>query len=253
MKRLAAVLATAAFGVAGCHSSPRQVPTGGIDLSWSFVRTINDGASPPTQVTYTCANAGVDTVVVTAGGGSVALPCFDNLGDGGAVEIAPGNYNVVVRAFRGGQGGVELYNTQVNGVAVVANQMTVLSSVPLDARFADFQINPRFQTLGGAPFATCASAGVDTISFHLVDHAGTSVYNSGNVACTGSGAIVFNAASPVGPVDLDSYTIRVVASGPSFDFDSAVSPSCTSPVFNHVTADVWDVPVFDVSSVALCP
>jgi hypothetical protein len=257
MKRLAAVLAAAAFGT-GCHSeAPRATPQGGIDLNWSFVRTINDGASTPTQVSYTCASAGIDTVVVSLGGGSVALPCADNVGDGGAIAISPGTYDVLVSAYRGGTGGVLLYNTQINGVAIVANQTTVLNPVPLDARFAPFQINARFQTLGGAPFATCEAAGVDTISFHLVDHAGTSVYTSGNLVCTGPFGLVFDGSSAVGPVDLDTYTIRIVATGASFDFDSAAPPGCGSQVFSHYGTDVgpaaWNVPVYDVTNVTLCP
>jgi len=260
MKRLAAVLAAAAFGTAGCHSqAPRQTPTGGMDISWSFLRTLNDANS--TQLAYTCAQAGIDTVVVTAGGGSVTLPCADNVGDGGAIAIGAGTYDVLLDGFRGN---VRLFNGQVNGVTVVANQVTVVGQanpVALDARFAPLQINALFKGLSGADFVpnTCQAAGVDTISVHLVDHAGTSVYNSGNLGCTGPFGLIFDAAVPgsVGPVDLDSYTIRIVATGASFDFDSAVPPGCTSPVFNHFGSDVggfsWNVPVFEVTTLAtLC-
>jgi hypothetical protein len=249
MKRLALVLAAAALGT-GCGSSspPPPAPAGTLDLSWSFIRTKNDLAG--TQVTYGCAQAGIDTVVVSTVDGSVALSCADQLGDGGAVGLAPGTYNVVVTAYRGG---TALYTATFNGIVIALNQTTSILA-PLDARFAPFQIDVDFQTLGGTHFATCASAGVDTYSFNLVDFAGTSVYASGNIACTNPPGILFDSGNPV---DLDAYTIRVVGSGPSFDFDSAVYPSCSSPVFHHYGNDVdafaWNLPVYDVTGGPFCP
>lgn len=254
MKRLAVVLA-AVLGT-GCYVSssyaPPPPPAGTLDIAWSFMRTLNDGAG--TQVAHHCSNAGIDTVVVDTAAGSSALPCADAAGDGGAVALPPGTYNVVVTAYRGGSGGVALYSAQFPGVSVVENQVTSLTA-PLNAFFNQFQINADFQDLAGTiAYPTCASAGVTTYSFHLVDYAGTSVYSSGNIPCTDPPGITFGASNPV---DLDAYTIRVVAFGPTYSFDSAVSPGCTSPVFLHYGLDVgasaWNLPVYDVTGLAQCP
>ncbi len=254
MKRLAAVLAAAVLGT-GCYvssSTHTPGPTGTLDIAWSFIRTLNDVSS--SQVTYGCVSAHIDTVVVSASGGSIVLPCADGAGDGGAVELPSGTQNVAVTAYRGGTGGVALYSAQFNAVSIGVNQVTNLSA-PLYAFFDELQINANFQNLAGTvAYPTCASAGVTTYSFHLVDRANTTVYSSGDFSCSDPPGVTFGAGNPV---DLDQYTIRVVAFGPSFDFDSAVYPSCGSPVFSHYGQDVdfyaWDLPVYDVTSLTLCP
>jgi hypothetical protein len=257
MKRLAFALAAAVLG-AGCHSSPP--PSGTLDISWSFVRTLNQAGSP--TVTYHCntPGLGIDTVVVTANGGSVALGCADQAGDGGGIALAPGTYSVVVTAYRGGSGGVALFSSRFDNVAIAANQVTSLNPAPLDAVFGPLQINVAFIDPNGFQFNpnTCQTAGVDTYSFHLVDSAGTSVYSSGNIACTNPPGIVLDQASPAGAIDLDAYTIRVVGGSASFAFDSAITPSCSSPVFHHYGNDVggasWNLPVYDVTNdPTLCP
>lgn len=259
MKRLAFALAAAALG-AGCHSSPPPPPPGGtLDIAWSFVRTLNDGQG--TQVTYHCntPGLGIDTVVVTANGASVALPCADNQGDGGAVALAPGTYTIVVTALRGGSGGVALFSAQFTNVNIFVNAVTQLNPAPLDAAFAPLQINVFFKDLQNLQINpnTCGNAGVATYSFHLVDSAGTSVYTTpGQITCTDPPGLRFDSTIPgsAGDVDVDTYTIRVIGSGPgAVEFDSAVVPSCTSPVFLHETNDVWNLPVFDVTGGPFCP
>jgi hypothetical protein len=251
MKRLALVLAASVLGL-GCGSSssspPPPPPTGTLDLSWSFIRTKNDLGG--THVTYGCTQAGIDSVVVSTAGGSVALACADQLGDGGAVGLAPGTYNnVTVTAYRGG---IALYHGTFNGIVILVNQTTPISA-PLDAFFAPLQINTDFYA---APFTyvTCGSAGVTNLSINLVDSAGTSVYSNGSISCTDPPGITFGAGNPV---DLDQYTIRVVATGPSFEYDTAVLPGCTSPVFNHYANDTgafaWTVTVDDVTGGPFCP
>jgi hypothetical protein len=249
MKRFALVLAAAVLGT-GCGSSapPPPPPTGTLDLNWSFIRTKNDLAG--SQVTYGCAQAGINSVVVSTVDGSVTLPCADQAGDGGAVGLAPGTYNnVVVTAYRGG---VALYTAAFNGIVIAVNQTTPISA-PLPARFGQLEINTGF-VVGPTVYQTCAGAGVTTYSFHLVDFAGTSIYSSGNISCTDPPGISFDALNPV---DLDAYTIRVVAFGPSFTYDSAVYPSCTSPVFQHYGDNVggasWNLPVYDSTGLTQCP
>lgn len=254
MKRLALVLAASVLGT-GCYVSSDYTapgPSGTLDISWSFVRTLNDATS--SQVTYGCSQAGIDTVVVDTAAGGLALSCADAAGDGGAVMLPPGTYDVTLTAYRGGSGGVALYSGTIPGVTVFLNQVTSRTA-SLNAYFDQFQINANFQDLAGTiSYPTCASAGVDTISFHLVDYAGTSVYASGPVPCTDPPGITFDSTNPV---DLDAYTIRVVAYGATYSFDSAVSPSCTSPVFLHYGLDVgayaWDLPVYDVTGLTQCP
>jgi hypothetical protein len=58
-------------------------------------------------------------------------------------------------------------------------------------------------------------------------------------------------------VDFDDYTIRVVATGPSYYFDSAdPATSCGSPVFRHEGDDVgayaWNLPVYDLTVLSQC-
>jgi hypothetical protein len=242
MKRFALVLAAAVLGL-GCGSSssspPPPPPSGTLDLTWSFIRTRSDGSG--TTVTYGCAQAGINTVVVSTIDGAVTLPCADQLGDGGAVGLAPGTYNnVTVTAYRGG---TALYTGTFNGIGIVLNQTTSILA-PLDAYFAPFEIDFGF-VAGPTTYTTCFGAGVTSYSINLVDYGGTSVY-SHTIACSDPPGILF----PVGnPVDLDSYIIRVVATG-SFTYDSAVYPSCTSPLFNHygnnTGAFAWNLPVYDV-------
>jgi hypothetical protein len=261
MKRLAFVLAAAVVG-AGCHSSPPPPPPSGtVDIAWSFIRTLNQAGSP--TVAYHCGTPGlgIDTVVVSANGSPIALPCADNAGDGAAVALAPGTYTIDVTAFRGGRSGVALFSSSFTNVGVFVNGVTNLSA-PLDAVFGPLQINVHFIDPNGFEFSpnTCAAAGVDTYSFHLVDSVGTSVYSSGNISCTNPPGIVLDQASPAGAIDLDSYTIRVIGFSASFDFDSAIKPGCLSPVFNHYGNDVnafsWNLPVYDVTGLPpaqLCP
>jgi hypothetical protein len=256
MKRLALALAAAVLGM-GCGTShPAPPPSGTLDISWSFVRTLNQAGSP--TVTYHCGTPGlgIDTVRVSAGGGFVDLPCADSFGDGGAVALAPGVYSVDVTAFRGG---VALFGATFPSVNIQVNSVTVLNPAPLDANFAPLQINVHFIDPNGFEFNpnTCAAAGVSTYPlFRLVDSAGTIVYSNANFACTDPPGLTFDSLSAVGPVDLDAYTIRVIGTSASFDFDSAVFPGCSSPVFHHSGTDTggsaWNLPVFDVTGQTLC-
>lgn len=250
MKRLALVLAASVLGM-GCgssSSSPPPPPTGTLDLSWSFIRTKSDGVA--TQVTYGCSKAGITSVVVSGIGGNVTLGCSDALGDGGAVALAPGTYNAVtVTAYRGG---TALFTNTFSGIVIAANQTTSISA-PLDGLFAPLQINFGF-IFGANTYTTCNTAGVTAYSVNLVDFAGTSVYSNGSIACTDPPGVSFPAGNPV---DLDEYTIRVIATGASFEYDSAVPPGCTSPVFNHFANDTgiyaWSLPVYDVTGGPFCP
>lgn len=247
MKRIALVLAASVLGL-GCGSSSNPPPPSGtLDMSWSFIRTKSDGSG--TKVTYGCSKAGITSVLVSTAGGAATLSCTDPLGDGGAVALAPGTYDVTITAFRGS---TALYRQTFTGVDIFLNQTTQISA-PLPALSAPLEIDLAF-VVGQITYTTCGGAGVTNLSINLVDYAGTSVYSNASISCTDPPGITFGV---VNPVDLDQYTIRVIGTGPSFEYDSAVLPGCTSPVFNHFANDVagfaWDVLVYDVTGGPFCP
>jgi hypothetical protein len=255
MRRIALALASAALFGSGCVVSSSSNPQGEtVDFSWRFIRTLATGA---TATPYSCALAGIDTVQVDFPSGSVSLPCHDPAGDGGAVTGLPaGTQTVTVTAFRSGHA---IYQAQKN-VNVVAGQVTSaqvdLYGIPDDLDIYAIFRN-RFDTGG---YSTCANALVASLTYSLVDFAGT-VVASGSVSCTDPAGVSFRNASAL---DRDNYAIRMLGyeSGATVEaFDSAttaVTPTCSGQPFNHYGANVGlnaiDVLLYDVSlNTTLCP
>jgi hypothetical protein len=257
MRRIALALASAALFGSGCVVSSSSNPppdAGTVDFSWRFIRTL---ASGTTATPYSCALGTIDTVQVDFPSGSLSLPCHDPAGDGGAVTgLPPGTQSATLTAFRSGHA---LYNAQVN-VTVVANQVTSaqvdLYGIPDDLDIYAIFRN-RFDTGG---WSTCANALVASLTYSLVDLAGT-VVASGSVSCTDPAGVSFRNASAL---DRDNYAIRMLGyeTGATLEaFDSAttaVAPTCSGQPFNHYGANVGsnaiDVFLYDVSqNTTVCP
>jgi hypothetical protein len=101
-------------------------------------------------------------------------------------------------------------------------------------------------------WSTCAVADVSTLSWALVDWAGT-VVDSAEFPCTDPAGVSYRGAAAL---DRDQYAIRMQAFGPAdtLEFDSAttrVSPACSGQLFDHygpsIGTTAWDVLLFDVA------
>src|SRR5512138_1678317 len=129
MKRIAFVAAAALLGT-GCISStttppPPPRPSGSVDVAWNFQRY---RSTDQTLLTYTCALAGVDNVLVSSSTGQrLTVPCSDSVGDGATIPgVWIGTQNLVVTGQRGS---VPLYESGAFTVTVAQDQMTVVSTV----------------------------------------------------------------------------------------------------------------------------
>lgn len=254
MKRLALVLAAAVLGT-GCHSSsvytPPPPPPTGVDLAWSFVRTLANGS---TVSPYGCTQAGIDNVIVSFPGANVQVPCADSAGDGALiVDVSPGTQTITITARRGS---AALYSGQTT-VAVVSGQVTTGSVQALGIP-DDLDIYAHFLNQNGTSgWATCALAAVNSLGYSIVDWAGT-VVASGTTPCSDPAGLSFTGSNAL---DRDNYVIRLQGfTGASADFDSAttaVAPHCSGQAFNHFSNDTaafgWDVNLYDVTANAtLC-
>jgi hypothetical protein len=259
MKRIALLLAAATLGT-GCIvvDDDDPGPTGTLDMTWFFVRTKHDAST----VSYTCFDAGVDTVVVSYGaGGSRSFACDNGSYDGAVDTRAPvGSQTVTLTGYRGN---AALYQSFFN--VTVAENQTVLLDADVWGIPDDLDIYARFLDRHGvAEWTTCAAAGVDTITWSLVDWAGT-VVDSNSHACTNPAGVSYRGAAAI---DRDQYVIRMQAfeTGSAFEvFDSASTQlSATNPVacdgqaFDHYGPSIdpfaWDVWLFDVTlNSTFCP
>jgi len=250
MKRIAFVLAAALLGT-GCVVTTTDDPVGTLDVAWWFVRTKHD----TTTLSYTCAQAGIDSVVVSSTRGwSRDLPCDGGALDGAVFSALAGTQTLTLTGYRGP---AALYRSVFN-VTIVEG-----ATEPLDADLwgipDDLDIYAWFVDRDGfdVGWSTCALAGVATLSWSLVDWAGT-VVDSHSAACTNPAGVSYSGASAL---DRDQYAIRVQGfpSGSIVEtFDSAttrVAPACDGQAFNHYGPGVgtWDVWLYDVSTnLTLC-
>jgi hypothetical protein len=137
----------------------------------------------------------------------------------------------------------------------------------------DFDIFANFVNAAGTAtigtYCNAPSVAIDSLTYNLVDHFGTSVA-SGSMDCGTAlqqAGVSFRVANLTG-VDLDDYAIRVQGfvtgtATPIFDTATRASvpffPNCTAQTFRHFGNDAvgfnpWDTSVFDVSANAtLCP
>lgn len=253
MTRLVLALVTVGLVGTGCDGSS-DAPRGSLDVSWSFIRTTFDTST----FRYGCDAAGVDSVVVTFGrGGSVTLPCWSGAVEGGLVQRAPAGAQVVT--LTGYRGSAALYETSFDVAIPERGTVSLVADVfgiPDDLDIYAWFLDPDGIDLG---WSTCALAGVSTLSWSLVDWAGT-VVDSAEFPCTEPPGVSYRGASAL---DRDQYAIRMQGLGPTgtLEFDSAttrVAPTCSGQPFDHLGPSVgnfaWDVLVFDVvGNATLCP
>ncbi len=256
MKRIAIALGAALLGTA-CGSS-HPPPTGAVDMAWAFIRYDATGAP---IATYTCAQAGIDNVIVSFQfDGDVQVPCSDAAGDGALIGgIGTGTQNVYVTGRRGGHA---LYQSQTFTITVAQNQNTSGSVIQVLGIPDNLYVYANFldQFGANAGWTTCTAAfgpAGGTLDYVIADWANTTVA-SGTVTCTDPAGVSFVGSDAL---DRDQYVIRMrgFPSGSSVEtFDSAttaVTPHCDGQAFNHYGPnDNWDVALFDVSHNALlCP
>jgi hypothetical protein len=258
MKRLALLLAAAVLGT-GCIVNDDDTVTlppnsGTLDLGWTFIRT----KVLPVQesVVYTCAQAGVDNLLVqSTTGGSAQVPCDGS--QAALVSLSPGPQTITVIGRRGA---VQLFSTFFD--VSIATGQTVVQDVDLFGIPDELDVFALFRDrFGGPGWSTCFDAGVASLSFSIVDGAGTEVA-TGTVSCTDPAGVSFTGAQAL---DRDDYAIRMLgfpAGSLLEDFDSAttaVAPVCNGQPFNHFGPSVgvmggWTVLLYDVSSNStFCP
>jgi hypothetical protein len=233
------MLAIAGLG-SGCYSSSRS---GDVTIYWEFSRNLVGGGSQgydtnvsPGGGSASCPQSGADYVVVTFLDGSYVdpstptLPCVYNGVQGATfLDFARGPTTFVVTGYRNGvpnplytgQGTVDVVGGANNPVTIVAG------GIPDDLDLFAYL----YSTLTNPPslYASCAQAGVSTITYTLVDGAGTTVDSRNNVACTGTLPALFLAEA----VDRDNYTVRAAAyTGATQLFDSC------SFAFDHFGSQV---------------
>ncbi len=249
MKRIAFAAALAALLGTGCGtaSPPPPPPNTAIDFSWRFLRYVNDTGG---TLAYTCAQAGVDNVVVSFDvGGDVVVACADNAGDGARITgIQPGTRTVVVTGRRGS---AALFASSAFTVDVFVDQVETTPLLDVAGIADNLYVYAHFlgqlgQNMG---WTTCANAGVTSFDYWIEDYAGTVVAHATNVPCTNPAGVSFTGQDAL---DRDNYAIRFKGyAGSSQTFDSATEalrPYCDGQAFNHFGADdTWPVAVYDVT------
>lgn len=256
MKRLALALALPALVVgSGCIVTSDHHAEGSLDVAWWFIRTKANGT--PTTNSYSCAQAGVDSVGLSfSSGPSTTVPCTAGGFDGAVITAIPaGSQTVTITGYRGS---IALYSTQFT--VNIPGAGTDVLDANVYGLFDDLDVNALFRTWNGAPgWGTCAAAGVSGLTYSIVDYAGY-VIASGSVSCTDPAGVSFTGNQGL---DRDIYTIRMQgfpSAGPE-TFDSAttaVTPTCDGQAFSHYGTDTgaagWYVYLYDVTGNAtLCP
>ncbi len=265
---------------------------------------------PPLPPSGSCAESGVDYVVVTFPGGGLVDPAMPTIpcvyrGVQGAtfLSFTAATWNFVVTAYQNvqGFGPVDVYSRQVSvsvpppggdvilywdfvryafdGTPLVTYDAmsecgySNCRTVHADGIPDDLDIYANFVNANGsATIGTyCADPDVfvDTITYNLVDHAGTSVA-SGQMDCgtaIAQAGIAFRVALNQG-IDRDVYLLRAQGrvGGPTgtVDFDSATRaavpnfPNCAVQSIAHYASDTgiyaWDARLYDVSlNLTFCP
>lgn len=265
------LLAVAALA-SSCTIGPSGPPTGDLTLFWDFQRAKLDGTTVgydtnpyPGGASRACPQSGVDTISLTYSDGTLvdpsagAIPCIygdaTTPGAQGAIfgPMSSGVHDLVLTGYAG-----QVATYQARFQVTVVEGRTVEYAVTLPGIPDDLDVYARFMDRFGTtePWTTCAAAKVNTLTYNLVDGAGTSVA-SGSVTCTDPAGLSFRVAQGTG-IDRDTYTIRLVGyrtgvAAPIFDSaTTALSPSCSAQSFAHHGSDVgaaaWDVKLYDVTS-----
>jgi len=269
MKRILLLAVTAL--ASGCNIGSSEPPSGDLTVYWDFQRAKLDGTTvrydtnpSPGGGSRACPQSGVDTISIAYSDGTLVdptagdIPCI--FGDaynpgvqGATVPALPsGVHDIVLTGYHGSVATFEaaLQVTVVEGREV--QYAVTLPGIP-----DDLDVYARFMNrLGTAELAGCGAAGVDSLSFNLVDGAGTSVA-SGSTGCVDPARVSFRVAQGQG-IDRDTYTIRMTGhqtgvTDPVFDSaTTALVPTCSAQTFDHYGSDVgtaaWDVLLYDVSA-----
>ncbi len=275
MKRILLLAVTAL--ASGCTIGTSGPPLGDLTLYWDFQRGKLDGTTVAYDVNPTpggtsrqCPDSGVDTISIAYSNGTLvdpsagAIPCIF------ADPTTSGTQGVYIQGMDAGvhdlvltgyHGSVATFQATVQVTVVegrIAEYSVTLPGIPDDldvyATFWD-----QFGNTGAG--STCAQAGVDGLTYDLVDGHGTSV-TSGSMSCLDPAGVSFRVAQGKG-IERDAYTMRFrgYRTGlPAQIFDSATSallPACSLLPFGHYGSDVganaWDVKLYDVTKNAtLC-
>ncbi len=252
MKRIAFVAAAALLGTACGSSSPPPPPTGSLDLGWTFQRY---RLTDQSWLTYSCAIAGVNNVVVSSSTGqSFGVPCSDSVGDGATIHgVWTGAQNIVVTGRRDGDA---LFVSDPVPVTIAQGQLTqVQTPVPAAGIPGNIYVYANFLDQFGAAvpnWVSCGNVQITSLTYEIRDYA-ESVIASGSVSCADPAGVSFVGTDAL---DLDNYAIRMKAYRTTNQvttqiFDSAtmaLTPTCTRPSFDHLASgDSWDVPLYDIT------
>ncbi len=275
MKRMLLVAVGAL--ASSCTIGPSGPPAGDLNLYWDFQRATLNPSTPsvgydtnptPGGASRACPQSGVDTISIAYSDGTLvdpstaSIPCIfadaQTPGVQGATipAMAAGVHDLVLTGY---QGSVPTYQASITVTVVEGRQVDY--SVTLPGIQDDLDVYARFWDRYGTTEAwtSCGTgtggADVQTLTYDLIDGAGTSV-GSGSVSCVDPAGLSFRVANGKG-VDRDVYTIRLQAfrtgtATPIFDSaTTALSPQCTAPSFGHWGSDVaaaaWDVKIYDVT------
>jgi hypothetical protein len=274
MKRILLFAVTAL--ASGCTIGPSGPPIGDLTLYWDFQRAKLDGTTVgydtnpgPGGASRACPQSGVDTIAIAYSDGTLidpatgAIPCI--FGDaytpgvqGATIPGLPSGVHDLI--LTGYHGSVATFEAAFQVTVVEGRE--VQYSVTLPGIPDDLDVYAHFWDRYGATEAwtSCGTgtggADVQTLTYNLIDGAGTSVA-SGSTGCVDPAGLSFRVASGQG-VDRDTYTIRLQAyrTGtvtPIFDSaTTALSPQCTAQSFGHYGSDVgaaaWDEKLYDVTA-----
>lgn len=222
-------VAIAGLAASGCYSSSNTsyVAYGALNVYWDFQRNVVPPQTAPAM--YSCAQGAVDYVVVTDGAGFLLDPATPTIacGDpnrGATISGLPsGGLTVRVRGYRGtpGSGILVFDGEQPASIPVNATGTVMVVATGVQANLDLFAY--LYSTLTSPPslYSSCAAATVDTVTYTLVDGAGTTVDSANNIICAGTLPLLFFS----GTVDLDNYVVRAAAyQGATHFFDSCSVP-----------------------------
>jgi hypothetical protein len=164
-------------------------------------------------------------------------------------NLLPGTYDLL---FTGYQGAVPAYQQQVQ-VTVVASSANTQPPLALPGIEDDLDILATFwDETGTVQFTTCGSAVIDTLTYNLLDGAGTHMATV-SMLCTDDPAsgVAFHVADGQG-LDRDVYSIRAQGFLDGvLALDSATPVfGCAATTFTHTGSDIgaaaWRLPLYDV-------
>jgi len=239
-----------------------------LTLYWSFERHVlgstnigYDTNVTPGTGSGTCFHSRVDSVSVTdlAGnpfdGVTVSYPCVGSGVQGVTfLNVTPGTYDLVLTGF---QGSVPTNEQPVTVSVGVGTGNTFSVSIPGIQDDLDLLAHFWNQFGTSEDWATCSAAGVQSLTYNLLDGANNQIA-TGSVSCGVPAGASFRVALGTG-IDRDSYTLRMqgfptvtpVLNGETFDSASSVANSCGAASFVHhgtnIGAAAWNVKLFDTT------